>query len=460
MKRILFSVVVLGALSACSFAPQLQTPPAPVPGMMGEASAPVAADFHLPQWHNYFTDPALQTLIDKALVNNRDMRIAVARVEEARAQYGVQSADRLPGLNANGTSSQNRTPGVLTSSGNDVISHRYDVNLGLLSYELDFWGRVKSLSDAAKANYLATEEAQQAFQLSLIADVANAWYSARALDEQTAYVRKTATAREENLRVTRRRLEAGTVSRLDQLQAETALDTALADVTSYARRAEAAHTALNLLVGETVVLPEAKGNALTELPLAQALPTGLPSTVLLGRPDVRQAEQNLIAAHANIGAARAAFFPKITLVGSAGVASNELGDLFGGNRQAWSFAPSISLPIFDGGRNQANLDIAKARKVIAVAQYEKTIQSAFADVVNVLSDQKWLSEQYVAQARLTEREAERMALADQRYQSGLVGYLDLLDAQREYYAAQLALVEVKRAQLAAAAQAYKALGGG
>lgn len=459
MKRILLSVAVLGALSACSFAPPLQTPAAPVPATLGAASAP-AADFHLPQWRSYFTDPALQSLIDKALVNNRDMRVAVARVEEARAQYGVQSADRLPGFNANATSSQTRTPSVLTSSGNDTISRRYDVNLGLLSYELDFWGRVRSLSDAAKASYLATEEAQRAFQLSLIADVANGWYSARALDEQTAYARKTVMAREESLRVASRRLEAGTASRLDQLQAETALDSARVDAASYARRAETARNALNLLVGEPVDLPAATGDALTPLPLAQALPEGLPSTVLLARPDVRQAEQSLIAANANIGAARAAFFPKVTLVGSAGVASNDLGDLFGGNRMAWSFAPSISLPIFDGGRNQSNLDIAQARKVIAVAQYEKTIQSAFADVANVLSDQKWLAEQSTAQSRLAERQAERLKLADLRYQSGLVGYLDLLDAQREHYAAQLALVEVKRARLAAAAQAYKVLGGG
>lgn len=458
MKRILLSAALLGALSACSFAPPLQVPAAPVPASLG--SGPVAEDFRLPQWRNYFSDPALQALIDKALLNNRDMRVAVARVEEARAQYGVQSADRLPSFNANATGSQSRTPGVLNSSGNDSISHRYDVNLGLLSYELDFWGRVKSLSEAAKANYLATEEAQRAFQLSLIADVANGWYSARALDEQAAYAGKTVAAREESLRVASRRLEAGTASRLDQLQAETALDSARADAASYARRAENAHNALNLLVGEPVVLPAAKGDALTELPLAQALPEGLPSTVLLARPDVRQAEQSLIAAHANIGAARAAFFPKVSLVGSAGVASNELGDLFGGNRMAWSFAPSISLPIFDGGRNQANLDIAQARKVVAVAQYEKTIQSAFADVANVLSDQKWLAEQFAAQSRLAERQAERLKLADLRYQSGLVGYLDLLDAQREHYSAALALVEVKRARLAAAAQAYKVLGGG
>lgn len=459
MKRILLSAAVLAALSACSFAPQVQYPAAPVPATLGAASTPVASDFRLPEWRAYFTDASVQAVIEKALANNRDLRVAVGRVEEARAQYGVQGADRLPAFNANATSSQSRTPGVLTNSGNDTISRRYDVNLGMLSFELDFWGRVKSLSDAAMASYLATEEAQRTTRLALIADVANAWYSARALSEQAAFAHKTVVSREENLRVVSRRTAAGTASRLDQLQAETALDSARASAASYSRQAENARNALNLLVGESVDLPAGAGKGLNALPVADALPAGLPSTVLLTRPDVRQSEQSLIAAHANIGAARAAFFPKVTLVGSAGVASTELDDLFGGARKAWSFAPSITLPIFDNGRNRANLDIAEARKVIAVAQYEKTIQSAFADVANILADQKWLSEQFVAQSRLAERQAERLKLADLRYQSGLVGYLDLLDAQREYYTAQQSLIEVKRARLAAAAQAFKALGG-
>lgn len=457
MKRIVLSVVLLEVLAACSFAPQIQYPAAPVPGVIGTAAVPAATDFRLPEWRDYFTDPAVRAVIEQALVNNRDLRIAVARVEEARAQYGIQRAEQLPGFNANATTTQSRTPGVLTSSGNDVISRRYDVNLGLLSYELDFWGRVRSLSDAARASYLATEDGQRATRLTLIANTANAWYSVSALSEQAAYARKTVTAREENMRVVSRRLSAGTASRLDVLQAETALDSARSSSADYSRRTENAQHALNLLVGGTVNVPTAAG--VTKLPLAQALPMGLPSTVLLLRPDVRQAEQSMIAANANIGAARAAFFPKVSLVGSAGLASAELDDLFGGSRRAWSFAPSISLPIFDGGRNQANLDIAHARTVVAVAQYEKAIQGAFQEVADILADQRWLSEQEAAQTRVAERQSERLKLADLRYQSGLVGYLDLLDAQREHYAAQQSLIEIKRARLAAAAQAFKALGG-
>lgn len=456
MKPTLLAVA-LALLTGCSFAPTYQRPASPVPEQVGVISA--SAEFKLPQWRDYFTDPAVQAVIDKALANNRDLRVAAGRVEEARALYGIQNADRLPGISANGTSSNSRTPGGLSSTGNASIAHRYDVNLGLLSYELDFWGRVKSLSAAAQASYLATEEAQRAVQLSLIAEVANAWYSARALDEQAAYTRKTVVAREENLRVASRRLEAGTTSRLDQLQVEATLDAARADAASYSRRAETARNALSLLVGETTALPATTGNGLNDLPLANPLPEGLPSSALLNRPDVRQSEQNLIAANANIGAARAAFFPRISLVGSAGLASRELGDLFGGGNYAWSFMPSISLPIFDGGRNQSNLDLMQARKQIVIAQYEKTIQTAFQDVANVLSDQKWLAEQYSAQERLAARQDERLKLADVRYQSGLVGYLDLLDAQREQYAAQLGLIELKRARLAAAAQAFKVLGG-
>lgn len=457
MKRILLSAALLAALSACSLAPQVQYPAAPVAATIGTTSVPVSADFRLPDWQTYFTDAGVRAVIDKALRNNRDLRVAVARVEEARAQYGVQRADRLPSVNANATGSLSETPGVLTSSGNDSISRRYDVNLGMLSFELDFWGRVKNLSDAALASYLASEQAQRTTRLALITDVANAWYSAQALAEQAEYANKTVTTREENLRVVARRVQAGTASRLDQLQAEGALDSARASAANYARLAENSRNALNLLVGEPVDLPAS--SALASLPVAESLPQGLPSTVLLARPDILQAEQNLIAAHANIGAARAAFFPKVSLVGNAGVASNELDDLFGGARKAWSFAPSISLPIFNAGRNQSNLDVAEARKVIAVAQYEKTIQSAFADVANILADQKWLSEQLAAQTRLAERQAERLKLADMRYQSGLTGYLDLLDAQREHYAAQQSLTETRRARLAAAAQAFKALGG-
>lgn len=453
LKRL--AIGLTAAVSGCLTGPDYERPVAPVPSSIGDAAR--ATDVALPIWNIYFGDAALGELIDRALANNRDLRMAVARVEEARAQFGVQRANLFPSFDLNVQESGTRGP-VLGQPTN-VVSRRYDVNLGLLSYELDFWGRVRRLKESALANYLASEEGSRAFRLSLIADVANAYYSARSLDERADLARRTAATREEALRLVERRVDAGVASRLDKLQAESVLESARADAAALARQAANARNALAVLVGQPIALPGPSGAALDDLPLPASLPSGLPSSVLLNRPDVLQAEQNLVAANANVGAARAAFFPRVTLVGSAGFASPQLSGLFDGDRRAWSFVPSITTPIFAGGRNAANVDIAEARKVVAIAQYEKSIQQAFAEAANVLSDQSYLSQQYAAQARLASRQDERLKLAQARYDAGLIGYLDVLDAQREQYAAQQTLIEVKRARLAAAAQAYKALGG-
>jgi len=437
--------------------PNYRRPDAPVPPLVGDVDR--VSQVALPEWNVYFADTALQQLIGRALEHNRDLRIATARVEEARGLYGIRRADRFPAFDLRAQETSARGPAVLSVTGESGVTRRYDVNLGLLAYELDFWGRVRRLSESARASYFASEAAQRAFRLSLIADVANAYFTARALDERADFARKTAVTREEGLRVISRRMEAGVASRLDLLQAESALETARADAAALARAAANARNALAVLVGEQVALAAPTGARLDDLPLPTMLPPGLGSAVLLNRPDVLAAEQNLVAANANIGAARAAFFPQITLVGAVGVASNQLDDLFKGDRRAWSFMPTLSLPIFAGGRNIANLDVANARNVIAVAQYEKAIQQAFAEIADVLSDQAYLTEQYAAQERLLARQVERLKLAEARYNTGLIGFLDVLDAQREQYAAQQALIEIKRARLAASAQAYKALGG-
>jgi multidrug efflux system outer membrane protein len=442
--------------AGCAMTPDDRRPPAPVPEAVGDPAAAERA-VELPAWGQYFADDTLEHLIARALEHNRDLRIAVARVEEARALYGIQRAERLPAFDAGVQAASSRAPSALADE--NVIARRYDVNLGLLAYELDFWGRVRNLSRAALASYFSTEAAQRAFRLSLIADVANTYYAVRALDERAALARRTAEARAEALRVIERRLKIGVASRLDMLQARTALEAARADAAALARQAQNARHALTVLVGETVTLPEATGAALEDLPLPPPLPAGLPSSVLLRRPDVVSAEQNLIAANANIAAARAAFFPFVSLVGTVGFASPELNELFDSGRRAWSFVPAISVPIFTGGRLSANLDLAEARQVTAVAQYERTIQLAFAEVADVLSDQAWLAEQHAAQERLVASQLERLRLAQARYDAGLIGYLEVLDAQRETYAAQQDLLEIKRARLAAAAQAYKALGG-
>lgn len=458
MRRDLGVVVCCAVvLAGCAMGPNYRRPEAPIPATVGDAGA--IAEVTLPEWNVYFVDTALQELILGALEHNRDLRVATARVEEARALYGIQRSELFPAFDIGAQETSSRTPAPLSITGQSAVTRRYDVNLGLLAYEIDFWGRVRRLSQAARASYFASEEAQRAFRLSLVADVANAYFTARALDERADFARKTAITRDEGLRVMSRRLEAGVASRLDLLQAESALESARADAAALARAAANAHNALAVLVGRPVTLAAPSGARLDDLPLPTILPPGLASTVLLRRPDVLQAEQNLVAANANIGAARAAFFPQVTLVGNAGVASNQLDDLFQGNRRAWSFIPTISLPIFFGGRNVANLDLAGARKVIAVAQYEKAIQQAFAEIADVLSDQAYLTEQYAAQERLAARQGERLKLAESRYNAGLIGFLDVLDAQREFYTAQQALIDIKRARLAASAQAYKALGG-
>lgn len=441
-KTLLLSLTL--ALGACAMGPDYIRPASPVASAVGSQPA----DINTPQWKSYFADPDLRPVIEKALVNNRDLQIATARIEEARALYGIQKADLLPAVNANGT-------GNISRSNPDAdISRRYEANLGLLSYEVDFWGRVRRLSEAAKANYLASEEAQQSVRSALIADVVNGFYTAQALNARSTFALQTATARQESARVVKRRVDIGVANRLDLLQAEAAQDSALSDSAALSRQAVNAQNALTLLVGEPVVLPAVNLDA-----AAFKLPSGLNSAVLLDRPDVRAAEQKLVAANANIGAARAAFFPKVTLMGSGGVVSNELDDLFSGGNRAWSFLPQISLPIFDGGRLAAGSDIAAARKVIAVAEYERTIQQAFKEAADVLSDQVWLAEQLVVQQRLADRQAQRLKLAEARYAAGVSAYLDVLDAQREFYTASQGLIETRRARLAVSAQAFKALGG-
>lgn len=452
------NLLLLGAalLAGCVTGPDYRRPSAPVPQTVGAAQAENLA---LPAWERYFVDDALEGLIQRALSHNRDLRIATARVQEARALYGIQRAEQLPSLEARVESSAARGPSPSPLIDDNVTARRYDVNLGLLAYELDFWGRVRRLSESALASYFSTEAAQRAFRLSLIADVANTYYAVRALDERAVLARRTAEARAESLRVIARRLKIGVASRLDRLQAQTALESARADAAALARQADNARHALAVLVGGPLALPEPSGAALEDLPLPPALPPGLPSSVLLRRPDVVSAEHNLVAANANIGAARAAFFPQVSLVGTLGFASPELSQLFDSERRAWSFVPSIAAPIFSAGRLAANLDLAQARRSTAVAQYERAIQLAFAEVADVLSDQAWLAEQHAAQQRLVASELERLKLAQARYSAGLIGYLEVLDAQRETYAAQQALLDIKRARLAAAAQAYKALGG-
>jgi multidrug efflux system outer membrane protein len=453
-------LALCATLAGCSLAPAYQRPEAPVARQWPESARTEGtrsvADL---DWRAYFPEPRLQTLIAAALENNRDMRIAVARVEEARALYGVARADRLPNVDGAVSGTSTGTPADLTSLGTKVTTHRYDVGLSVLSFELDFWGRVKSLNDAALANYLSTDEARRAFRLSLIADVASAYLVGLEAEERTALAREAVKTREETREMVRHRRQVGLAGDLDYLQADGSLQQARADLASLEIQRAAAINFLTLLVGKPLAgFPE--GKSLADLGITPDLIAGLPSDVLLRRPDVLAAERQLIAANANIGAARAAFLPRITLTAALGVASGSLAGLFDSASGAWNFQPILRQPLFDAGRASSNLDVAEARKVIAVAQYEKTIQQAFREVADLLAARANLAGQLKAQQAAEKAQSDRLRLAEARYQGGISSYLEVLDAQRELISAQQATIQTRRAWLVTAAQLYKALGGG
>jgi len=447
-------------LAGCSMIPEYQRPEPPVAASWLQAiPAEARRDASLVKWRSFFPDPRLQALIAAAIDNNRDMRIAVARIEEARALFGIARADRFPNLDLASGGTAVRTPGDLSLSGRTTVGHRYDAGFSLPSFELDFWGRVKSLNEAALAGYLASVEARQAMRLTLIADVANAYLTLLEMDERTVLARATVASREQTRFMVSRRREAGLASDLDYLQADGILELTRAELASLERQRAAAGNALTLLVGaEPANLPP--GRALSDQGMLSDLIANLPSEVMLHRPDVLAAEQRLKAANANIGVARAAFLPRISLTAGVGTASSALSSLFGTGQGAWNFQPVLRLPLFDSGRSDANVDLAEARKNIAVADYEKTIQQMFREVADLLAAREQLAGQLSAQERAAKIQSERLRLADARYQAGVSSYLEVLDAQREDHAAQQAAVQTRRLLLTTAAQLYKALGGG
>lgn len=445
-------------LAGCSFIPGYERPAAPVPaqwpekvGAGGTAPAVSEAD-----WQAFFVDPQLRQLIAAALEHNRDLRIAVARVDEARSLAGLSHADRLPTVDVNLQQQAAKTPADLSATGRETVSRRYDANLGIAAYELDFWGRVGSLETAARANFFANEFAQRAFRSSLIAEVASAWYSLAELDARLKLADATVASRAESRLLIGKRRDVGLAGDLDFLAADGAWQSARADAASLARQRAAAENALRLLVGDAAgtVLPTPTFGTLPEVAV------GLPAEVLLNRPDVLAAEQRLVAANANIGAARAAFLPKIVLTATAGTASRALSGLFGGGSGAWSFIPLLKWPLFDGGRNEANVDLAEARRNVAVAEYEKSIQQAFREVADLLAAREHYATQLDALQAGELGQAERLRRVEARHLAGVSSYLELLDARREHYAARQSVLAVRRAQAATAASLFKALGGG
>ncbi len=429
--------------NAATAATESATPPTAVPA---EPASSIA-------WQQYFADERLKRLIDIALANNRDLRIATLNIEQARAQHQVRRADQWPTVGA-GLSGQRQT----TTGGH--ISSVYSAGLSVTAYELDLFGRVRSLSDAALAQYLGTEEARKAAQISLIAAVANTYYAWLADETLLEVTRQTLATREESFKLTRLKFDNGASSELDFRQSESLLEGARVSLAQLTRQRALDQNALVLLLGQGFPADLPAGRAVTDQQVTPDLPAGVPSEVLARRPDVRQAEQALIASHANIGAARAALFPRISLTGSAGVASNELSGLFNHATGAWSFLPQLTLPIFDGGRNRANLEVAQVNREIALAQYDKALQTAFREVADALAGRATLGEQARAQLAQTQAEEVRFKLADLRYRNGAASYLDVLDAQRAWFGAQQAVVQVQVAQAQNLVTLYKALGGG
>ena len=411
-------------------------------------------------WQQFFRTPELQTLIQSALVFNSDLKAATARVAEARAVYGIREAERMPQLGAQAEGQRGRVPADLSMSQQAVTSGQYQAGLGVSAFELDFWGRVSSLSAAALAQYLATEQARQSFEISLIAMTANAYLEGLALSERIELAHKTVATRTESQRIMQARVNVGSASDLDLRSVQSLLLSARSELASLERE-KAQNTALiQQLSGHSDPIVADESNRLSAQNLERVIPAQLPSTVLLQRPDIQGAEQRLVAARANVDAARAAFFPRITLTGFAGTASAGLDGLFKGGSAAWSFLPQISLPIFDGGARESNLALAEARKHVAVADYETAIRTAFKEVADGLAAHHWLAEQEKQQAALVASEKDRARLANLRYEQGSSEYLDVLDAQRSLFTAEQMLLQLQQIRLSNTVGLYRALGGG
>ncbi len=469
LRRLMTVAIPLG-LSACvNLAPEYHQPAAPVqgswpqnPAMSTAAGLPTANDL---DWQQFFTDPRLRDVVRLGLENNRDLRIASLNIEKARAQYGIARADGLPAVGVDGEVSRSRTPASISNSGETTLSTRYSVDLGLTSYEIDFFGKIRNLKAAAMQRYLGAQESRRSAQISLVSEIAAAWLQLEATGQQLQLARSTLVNQQKSHELIRRSHELGAESGLTLAQSQSTVDAAKVKVAEYETTLAQDKNALTLLTGTPVpptMLPEAdfalQGRAVSRLVMP---PPGLPSTVLQQRPDVLAAEHDLIAANADIGAARAAFFPSISLLGSAGTASSSLSGLFGSGTLAWSFAPSVSLPIFDGGANRANLNLSKAERDILLATYEKTIQTAFREVADALAVRTTISSRLQAQQSLVDSTYRSFQLSNALFtRGGGNGFLEVLDAQRAYYTAQQDLISLRLAEQLNRLALFKTLGGG
>jgi multidrug efflux system outer membrane protein len=490
VKPVAGAAAALALLAGCSLAPTYDRPASPAPSTWQSGPAYDANAAYLGAqparnvpWRDFFADARLRQVIELALANNRDLRVSALNIVKARAQYGVQKADLLPHISANAGESASRTPASasgISGVGGALTVHEYQANLAMASYELDFFGRVRSLSDAALQTYLATEEARNAQQISLVAETASDYLTLAADQERLRLAQVTLKSQQQSYELSQRRFQGGATSGLEMYQAQTSVETARADVGLYTSQVAQDINALTLVVGGAVpaeLLPQglagidpAQGTVNVATPAVagrvdavtalKEVPSGLPSEVLQRRPDVLEAERTLRGANANIGAARAAFFPQITLTASGGTASGNLSGLFKAGSSAWAFAPQISLPIFDAGINRANLQIAQAERDIALAQYEKAIQTAFREVSDALADHGTLDARASAQQALVDASAKSYRISEARYKTGADTYLNALVSQRALYTAQQGLISVRLSKAANLVALYKVMGGG
>ncbi|WP_152219549.1 AdeC/AdeK/OprM family multidrug efflux complex outer membrane factor [Pseudomonas sp. SCB32] len=462
-KSLLSLAIAAGVLSGCSLIPDYERPEAPVAaaypqGEAYEAAKPANAGADI-GWREFFKDPQLQRLIEVSLENNRDLRVAALNIEAYRAQYRIQRADLFPAVDASVSGSRQHVPGALSQTGHSTITSEYGATLGVTAWEIDLFGRLRALRDQALETYFASEQARRSTQTSLVANVANAYLTLRSDQAQLELARSTLATYQKSYDLTKRSYEVGAASALDLAQSQTSVERARAGSTQYTRLVAQDQNALVLLLGSGLPADLPKGRELSDDLLA-TVPAGLPSDLLQRRPDIIQAEHQLKAANANIGAARAAFFPRISLTANAGSLSPDLSGLFDSGSGSWLFQPSISLPIFNAGSLQASLDLAKVQKDINVAQYEKTIQTAFSEVADGLAARGTFGEQLQAQRALVAASDKYYQLANHRYRTGVDNYLTLLDAQRSLYAAQQQLISDRLNQLTSEVNLYKALGGG
>ena len=465
MRRLLIAPVLLAGslLAGCNLDPTYQRPAAPVPGAFPQGPsyppAVAGASADAVQWRNFFKDDDLKAVIEQALQQNRDLRVAIANIQSSQAQVASQRSALFPTVSASGAELYQQTPNTFVPGGGTLDERFYSASLGFSSWELDLFGHTRSLTRAAYDQYLAAEDNRRAVQVSLIAQVATAWYTYGADRDLLAVAQQTLNSQEASLLLTQERFNGGVASELDVRQAETTVQQARSDVANFTTNLAQAKNALDLLVGapvETAHLPK----ALAMAGGVNDVQAGLTSQVLLARPDVLQAEHQLMSANANIGAARAAFFPDITLTGQVGQESTALESLFNAASRTWLFQPNVSIPIFAGGRNVAGLKSAKAQRDVAVAQYEKAVQSAFSDVADALARQGTIGEQLAAQRALATAASQALDLTNARYQRGTDPYINVLVAERTLYSAQQSLISTALTRLTNSVSLYRALGGG